>query len=85
MNERTQLLREFGAMSFAAFDIHLFLDTHPFNTEALTAFNHYCRTSNVLKDEYEAKYGPLTACSADDANSWEWVEGPWPWENKGGY
>lgn len=84
MNDRDQLLKEYGAMRFAAQDIKLFLDTHPFHSEALTAFAHYCRTANILKNEYEMKYGPLTACAVPQGNSWQWIEGPWPWENKGG-
>jgi len=84
MNDREQLLREYGEMAFAAFDIMLFLDTHPFNSEALMAHAHYCRAAAALKNEYEMKYGPLTACSGAAANSWEWVEGPWPWEKKEG-
>ncbi len=84
MNDREQLLREYGETAFAAFDIMLFLDTHPFNSEALMAHAHYCRAAAALKNEYEMKYGPLTACSGATANSWEWVEGPWPWEKKEG-
>lgn len=84
MNDRDQLLYEYGKMCFAALDIQLFLDTHPFNSEALTAHSHYCRTAAVIKDEYEMKYGPLVACDATIANSWEWIDGPWPWEYKGG-
>ncbi len=82
MNDREQLLREYGEVGFAAFDIMLFLDTHPFNSEALIAHAHYCRAAAALKNEYEMKYGPLTAGSGAAANSWEWVEGPWPWESK---
>lgn len=80
MNDREELLNEYCQMAFAAHDIQLFLDTHPFNSEALTAFNHYCRTATILKNEYEMKYGPLTACNGVTATSWEWIEGPWPWE-----
>lgn len=84
MSEREQLLKEYGAIRFAAFDIRLFLNTHPFNSEALAAFTHYCRTANILKKEFESKFGPLTACSAPAGNSWQWIDAPWPWEYEGG-
>ena len=84
MTERNQLLQEYNTMKFAAHDILLFLDTHPFNSEALKAFAHYCRTAKVLKNEYEMKYGALTADAAAVGNSWQWIDSPWPWQYKGG-
>ena len=84
MTEREQLLKEYGTMSFAAHDILLFLDTHPFNAEALKAFSHYYRTARVLKNEYEMKYGPLTADASPAGNCWQWIDSPLPWEYKGG-
>ena len=35
MSERQMLLQELGKISFAAWEITLFLDTHPFHSEAL--------------------------------------------------
>ena len=84
MSEREQLLHEYRAMCFGVQDIKLFLDTHPFHSEALGAFSHYCRAANILKKEYETKFGPLTACAAPQSNCWQWIEGPWPWEYEGG-
>ena len=53
MSERERLLQEYRAMCFGVQDIKLFLDTHPFHSEALGAFSHYCRAANILKKEYE--------------------------------
>ena len=80
MKEQEELLRQIGETSFATDDIRLFLDTHPFHAEALGAFRHYCRSAEVLKKEYDTKYGPLSACANCSNNEWQWVEGPWPWE-----
>ena len=31
--------------------------------------------------EYEKNFGPLTVGGVDDnADSWTWIQGPWPWE-----
>ena len=32
-----------------------------------------------LIEEYTDKYGPLTA-SDSMGDTWNWVEGPWPWQ-----
>ena len=31
--------------------------------------------------EYEASFGPITAMANSSCDSWEWIQGPWPWEN----
>lgn len=80
MKERDKLLHQIGETSFAAWDIQLFLDTHPFHTEALSAFRHYNRSAEVLRKEYETKYGPLTSGVNHGSTEWQWAEGPWPWE-----
>ena len=49
------LLQELGKISFAAWEITLFLDTHPFHSEALEYRNHYEKTARALRMEYEQK------------------------------
>ena len=40
------------------------------------------RTKNdELTKQYEERFGPLTSDSGSE-NNWEWVTGPWPWENE---
>ena len=81
MNERKKLLCEIQAQRFAADDSALFLDTHPANKSALryNAERRY-RLAELI-EHYQAKYGPLTAQSAQNSSeAWKWVEGPWPWE-----
>ena len=81
MNERKKLLCEIQAQRFAADDSALFLDTHPTNKNALR-YNAERRLQLAeLVDRYQAKYGPLSAQSAQiQSDAWNWVEGPWPWE-----
>lgn len=80
MSERQMLLQELGKISFAAWEITLFLDTHPFHSEALEYRNHYEKTARALRIEYEQKYGPLTSAASRSSHCWDWIDGPWPWE-----
>ena len=34
----------------------------------------------IYREEYEAKYGPLTANVAATDCEWLWINNPWPWE-----
>lgn len=80
MNERKKLLCEIMAQRFAADDTALFLDTHPQNRAALRYNTERRARLASLTDRYQAQYGPLTAQTPQAAESWSWVEGPWPWE-----
>lgn len=79
MNERKKLLMRISTAQFAAWELHMFLDTHPCDKTANQMFRKYTDEYKMLKKEYEAKYGPLVASSSDDGN---WLKDPWPWENE---
>lgn len=83
---RRQLLNEINEVSFAAYDLLLFLDTHPCDEKALSCYREVSEKRNVLLDEYAKYYGPLTADTAalNCADTWQWVEQPFPWEKEGG-
>jgi spore coat protein JB len=85
-NSSAALLKEITEVSFAVTDIHLFLDTHPCNQEALAYFQKMSKRRGELMAEYARTYGPLTIDDADltGQTTWEWVEQPFPWEQKGG-
>ncbi|MDR0324756.1 MAG: spore coat protein CotJB [Oscillospiraceae bacterium] len=79
--DRKQLLWQMGAEQFAAFDVQLYLDTHPHDRSALHLFHSYHRNHQRYKREYEAKFGPLSADAAIN-EPWRWVSDPWPWERE---
>lgn len=79
MNEQQRLLRKLQTTQFAAWELHLYLDTHPCDTSANEMFRKYTNEAMLLKKEYENKYGPLTASASNEA---DWLESPWPWENE---
>lgn len=73
------LLNKLSAADFALWELHLYLDTHPTDLQALALCEQYEDKCRLLEREYEEKYGPLTA---DDAHGIEWCKDPWPWETE---
>ena len=79
--DRRQMLWQMTAEQFAAFDVQLYLDTHPHDRQALSLFDKYQRSSQRFRREFENMYGPITADAAI-YDSWRWVNDPWPWERE---
>jgi hypothetical protein len=81
-NEQTRALLIIQALVFNLIDLGLYLDTHPNSNEAFELFKKYQNELRPLMKDYESKYGPFTLKSeAFDKLPWEWIKGPWPWEN----
>lgn len=76
---REKLLREVMAADFTAVDLHLYLNTHPYDYSALIIFMNIVQRGKVLRNCFENMYGPLTA-SASVTYPWPWIKCPWPWE-----
>lgn len=81
MDERSKLLKRYNAYAFAAYDWNLYLDTHPNDKGAIAMFRKMADKAKTLKEEYQAKYGPLTADASTDTERWNWIDNPWPWDN----
>ena len=75
--DKCKLLREISAVSFAAWELHLYLDTHPCDEKAIEMHKKYSERAIELKNEYEECYGPLTHKSGSGC---VWIKDPWPWE-----
>ncbi len=73
------LASKIKALSFAKTETELFLDTHPSSRAALAYYHETLTELNKLKEEYNDKYGPLTA-DASSKDKWNWISGPWPWQ-----
>ena len=58
--------------AFTAWELRLYLNTHPCDREALKLFRSLCKDAEA--DSY------ATAFLDDDLSAWRWVESPWPWE-----
>ncbi len=81
-NEREELLKCIMAFDFAAIEMNLYLDTHPFDMCAINLHNYYVTHGKALRDQYERLYGPITANSPHSRYPWKWIESPWPWEQQ---
>lgn len=80
MNDRERLLRRIATIDFAIVELHLYMDTHPDAMDINQKLTEYEEKSNILRSEYEEKFGPLTPRNKEE-NNWEWVSDPWPWDN----
>jgi spore coat protein JB len=82
MSERTEQLKKIQTYGFSAYDMLLYLDTHPKDKKAFELFRSLVKKANEEKKEYEEKYGPLTSFGAAANETFDWLEGPWPWEKE---
>ncbi len=65
-------LCEGQAEAFAAWELRLYLNTHPCDQQALQLFRKYARKAD--QPNYAGAF-------ADDCGDrWNWTEAPWPWE-----
>lgn len=83
MNEQQTMKRKLNEIAFAIHELVLFLDTHTECEKALSLLESYRAMYKELLEAYEKKYGTLilTYNDPDDKTRWQWVDGPWPWEN----
>ncbi len=81
--EKEKDLYKIMALAFAINDLNLYLDLHPENNEMFDLFKKYVIEEKNLKREYEKKYGPLSLTHTT-GNKYDWINDPWPWDNKGG-
>ena len=84
--DKEQMMCQINQVSFAINDILLFLDTHPYDSEAMEFYRRYARMRHDLLKEYAKYFGPLIVDTAyeSDESKWQWVLQPWPWENQRG-
>ena len=78
-NNQQKKLYEIQAISFAAHDLNLYLDTHPEDQTMSTLLNDYLRKKRELTKSYEEEYGPLTIDSESMDSAYNWIK-KWPWE-----
>ena len=82
--ERKKLLNEIGKVDFILTELNLYLDTHPYDQQAMDKFQNFNMMKSQLVREYTEKYGPIIrSCMDMDNKEWKWATQDWPWE--GGY
>lgn len=75
-----ELLEEIMAVDFMIIELHLYLNTHPMDKEALAKHNSLVMQSHALKQNYERLYGMLSSQGSCSPYPWQWINEPWPWE-----
>lgn len=78
---RRKLLKEIKALDFILTELNLYLNSHPNDCNALKMHKETADKAKCLNDKYVSMYGPLTARENNNSDKWEWICGPWPWEN----
>ncbi len=77
MTGRNAMLNKLSAVQFALWEMHLYLDTHPWDLQMVETHNKTLMKYKMIKKEYEENFCPLTA---EKSQGFEWLKGPWPWE-----
>lgn len=80
MNNKEQMLRDIGILSFTVVELSLYLDTHPNDRNAMEYFNHYNRIKTQMEKEFSKTYYPLSLDCAESNQEWRWGAAPLPWE-----
>lgn len=74
------LMRQIYETGFAMDEANLYLDTHPYDKEALNYYHQVANLYNQALSAYETQFGPLRVDSVTSMNNWTWIDGKWPWE-----
>ena len=77
---RSAMLKKVMEADFAAYDLQLYLDTHPEDGKALAMYTDVVRRARDAREAFEAAYGPLSPESAAGKKEWTWIKSPWPWD-----
>ncbi len=80
-SERERLLKDISIIDFTLVELNEYLDTHPFDAQAMEYFNHYARIKNQMMLDFSSRYYPLTTDTSMDKKEWNWTLAPMPWEN----
>jgi len=73
-------MSELQTLAFAVQELALYLDTHRDDREALELYRSYQEMYENCKREYMAKHGPMNHHMRSDADDYDWLDDPWPWE-----
>ena len=79
---KQEKLCEVQKYGFAAYDMLLYLDTHPNDKKAFSMFKELVEKMRLKKKEYETEFGPLEAFNSANYDTFKWIKSPWPWEKE---
>ena len=73
-------LGELMALQFVVQELKLYMDTHKEDKEAFKALKDAIALEKEGRDKYTALYGPIQFEDVGNSASYNWTNGPWPWE-----
>ncbi|MBP3040824.1 spore coat protein CotJB [Bacillaceae bacterium Marseille-Q3522] len=78
--EYYQQLEEIQTVDFVIDELVLYLDTHPYDRQAIQQYNQFAHYSRQLKQHFETQYGLFQKGGINNRDDyWTW-SGPWPWQ-----
>lgn len=77
---RGTALVQIQELGFALKELGLYLDTHSEDTEAVALFNRYAEQYEDAITQYQQSGASLTQLQSAMGGTYEWLQGPWPWE-----
>lgn len=73
-------LDELMALDFVAHELALYLDTHREDREAFAMYQSFLKLAAAGREKYVSMYGPISHGDMIDADSFTWIDNPWPWD-----
>ncbi len=76
-------LGELMALRFVCDELKLYLDTHSGDKEAFALLKDMLALAREAHRRYVEKYGPVKFDDLESADSYTWLDNPWPWNYPG--
>ncbi len=81
MSEKRRMLMDINVLDFTLTELREYLDTHPFDTEAIQYFHRYSKMLQQVTRDYTFKFGPIVQdLPGNCMDEWKWATSPMPWE-----
>ena len=80
MMSRDEMLKKITELDFYIIDLHLYLNTHPDDAEAIAMYNDCVKHVKELREQYSELFGMLLANNCTSKKPWQWIETPCPWQ-----
>ncbi len=78
--DRCEAMKKVMEADFVAYELQLFLDTHPEDAQAMEKYTEAVKCATSARRDYETNFGPITAASAAGKLPWQWISSPWNWQ-----
>lgn len=78
--ERGALMKKLQMIDFAITETVLYLDAYPDSKPALAYYHKLVSERERLSESLARNGKPITYMNNADTESWNWTNGPWPWE-----